>query len=277
MGFGGFALLGKEEPIYISDWRTSQLLSRDVTLHCNYMGCFVRRCTVVTLTLFFTSKGSPALDAGMLHVKTHLDDVINGNNSHPSAEQHWQGRVPWLQVWVAEVTAPPGLVTLCLDLILSRKQAIKPGANLVSDWLRRLNTPTLNREGGQNHYRGEKNRQIWWRAETVLASQRTRTTIWYMETFMWLRFDLQGCWVFTALHTLTGHMTLSSDVSVCLLSISVSQEQMWGGQTAVKRKQTEMKSVSRKDIFKRIADSRGWEGTGKAPQEDINKYTLINQ
>lgn len=92
MGFGGFALLGKEEPIYISDWRTPQLLSTDVTLHCNYMGCFVRRCTAVNLTLFFTSKGSLALDAGMLHVKTHLDDVINGNNSHPYALQSSTGR-----------------------------------------------------------------------------------------------------------------------------------------------------------------------------------------
>lgn len=34
----------------------------------------------------------------------------------------------------SKVTAPPGLVTLCLDLILSRKQTIKPGANLVFDW-----------------------------------------------------------------------------------------------------------------------------------------------
>lgn len=47
---------------------------------------------MVTLTLFFTSKGSPALDAGMLHVKTHLDDVINGNNSHPSALPSSTGR-----------------------------------------------------------------------------------------------------------------------------------------------------------------------------------------
>lgn len=54
----------------------------------------------MNLTLFFTSKGSLALDAGMLHVKTHLDDVINGKNSHPYALQSSTGRagVPWLQV-----------------------------------------------------------------------------------------------------------------------------------------------------------------------------------
>lgn len=52
------ALFGKESSIYISDRGISQLLSRHVSLCCNYMVCFARRCTVVNF--FLLSEGSPA-------------------------------------------------------------------------------------------------------------------------------------------------------------------------------------------------------------------------
>lgn len=92
MGFGGLPLLGKDTSIYTWGWRILQLLSRDVNLCCNDIVSFVRgvHCGEVNLPLVL--KREPGLDAWMLHVKTHLDDVINVNNSHPFTLQSSTGR-----------------------------------------------------------------------------------------------------------------------------------------------------------------------------------------
>lgn len=250
MGFGGFALLGKEEPIYISDWRTPQLLSTDVTLHCNYMGCFVRRCTAVNLTLFFTSKGSLALDAGMLHVKTHLDDVINGNNSHPYALQSSTGR--------AECR---GCRCEFLRLVL-RRGLLHFAWIWYSHGNRRSNLapiscptgfgawtppPRTGREYRTIIEEKKKGRQIWWTDGELKQywphSEHVQLfNIWKLSCGCGLTSRGAESLLLYA-HWLDTLHCPRMCLSVCLLSVSVSQEQMWGGQTAVKGKQTERKSV----------------------------------
>lgn len=65
---------------------------KEIYLHLcsNYMACFVvlEVCCGELNLLLVLRKG-----AGMLHIKTHLDDVINVNNSHPFTLQNSTGSI----------------------------------------------------------------------------------------------------------------------------------------------------------------------------------------
>lgn len=141
-------------------WRLRPVWQRGIYLHvrlknlsaakssCQRCGFVEVRCGEPNLLLVL--KREPCLDAGRLHVKTHLDDVINVNNSNPFTSQSSTGRVEcrgcrcefrrlllrwgllhFAKIWYSHGNRRSNLAPISCPTV--------------------LNTPTLYKDGGNEH------------------------------------------------------------------------------------------------------------------------------
>lgn len=160
----------------------------------------------------------------MLPVTTHLDDVIDVNNSRPfTLQSSTTGRVDGrgCRCECGRIPLQPGLVTPPAR----RKQAIKPrrqsGVRLAS--LLTPKPPPPRTGSMEKNIRGrDRKKDLVDQTPTITTtSQRTSTTVKYMETYLWLWFDLRGRGAFTASLIPTEPIGFSLDVSVFAACLSL--------------------------------------------------------